>query len=131
MLLDDVDAVIIPSLVWEAFSIVAREAMACGVPVIASRLGALPEAIRDGENGLLFTPNGASELGSMLQLLQEDPSRLGHLRVGIRRDDWISSREHAARLERLLERVRREGVRERASAWGFEQLSSARTLLQS
>ena len=43
-LLSDVDLVAIPSIVWETFSIVAREAMACGVPVVASRLGANPEA---------------------------------------------------------------------------------------
>ena len=58
-LLSDVDAVVIPSLVWESYSMVAHEALACGVPVIASRLGALPEAVRDGHNGLLFEPGSA------------------------------------------------------------------------
>src|SRR5437763_784578 len=53
ILLGDVDAVLVPSLVWESYSIAAREALACGIPVIASRIGALPEAIRQGENGLL------------------------------------------------------------------------------
>ena len=52
-LLTDVDAVIVPSLVWETYSIVTHEAIACGVPVIASRLGALPEAVRHGRERTL------------------------------------------------------------------------------
>ena len=68
----DVDAVVVPSLVWETYSIVAREAMSLGIPVIASRIGALPEAIRDGENGLLFTPGSAQELAAILQMLDHD-----------------------------------------------------------
>src|SRR5207253_3757239 len=51
MLLADIDAVVIPSNVWESYSIVAREALACRVPVLASRLAALPEAMRESETG--------------------------------------------------------------------------------
>ena len=53
-LLSDVDVVVVPSIWPETYSIVIREAFACGIPVIASRIGALPEGVRDGENGLLF-----------------------------------------------------------------------------
>lgn len=47
------DAVIMPSR-WEAFGLVAVEAMSCARPVIASNRGALPELIHPGENGYLF-----------------------------------------------------------------------------
>jgi glycosyltransferase involved in cell wall biosynthesis len=104
-LLTNVDAVIIPSLVWETFSIVAREAMACGVPVIASRLGALPEAIREGENGMLFTPQATSELAEMLQRLDADRSILARLQAGIRSTDWITVDERTQRLEDVLVEV--------------------------
>ena len=53
-LLDEVDCVVVPSQVPESFSLTTREALARGIPVIATRLGALVEAIVDGENGLLF-----------------------------------------------------------------------------
>ena len=101
-LLADVDAVIVPSIVWETYSIVAREAFACGVPVIASRLGALTEAIRHGENGLLFEPGFPLDLATNLQLLASDPAHLRSLRDGIRATDWMSVKERTLRLERLL-----------------------------
>lgn len=105
ILLDDVDAVVIPSLVWESYSIVAREAMACGVPVIASRLGALPEAIRHRQNGLLFEPDSPLDLAVMLQTIEQDRAQLDALRRGIRRTDWISVQQRFERLEAVLQGV--------------------------
>lgn len=102
-LLADVDAVVIPSVVWETYSIVARESLACRVPVIASRIGALPEAIRHGENGLLVEPGSALDLATTLQLLDED--HLAALRSGIRRSDWISVDDRTAGLEEILSDV--------------------------
>ena len=122
---------IIPSLVWETFSIVAREAMACGVPVIASRLGALPEAVREGENGLLFTAGASSELAELLQRLDTNRSELARLRDGIRSSDWITVTERTRRLEEVLERVRANGVEQ--AGMGIEQpeLGALRALLAS
>jgi glycosyltransferase involved in cell wall biosynthesis len=104
-LLEDVDVVVIPSLVWETYSIVAREAMACGISVIASRLGALPEAVRHGQNGLLFEPGSALDLATVLQMVDGDRNLLGMLRAGIRRSDWISVPERIARLQAVLDEV--------------------------
>lgn len=105
MLLGDVDAVLVPSLVWESYSIAAREALACGIPVIASRIGALPEAVHDGENGLLFEPGSANQLARILHDIDADRSRLGELRRGIRAGDWISVEDRTRALEGLLEDV--------------------------
>ncbi len=112
-LLSDVDVVVIPSTVWETYSIVAREAMACGVPVVASRVGALAEAVRDGENGLLFEPQNANELAYILQRLAADPSELWRLRDGIRSTDWFLAGERALSLEAILKDV--HGRRPRGS----------------
>ncbi len=111
-LLGDVDAVIVPSLVWETYSIVSREALALGIPVIASRIGALPEAIRDRENGWLFTAGSSSELAGVLHQLALNPGRLAGARDAIRPTDWISTGERVRALCALLEEVIARGARE-------------------
>lgn len=51
-----------PSRWHEPFGMVLLEAAACGVPVIGSRIGAVPELVIDGETGLLFDPDNLDEL---------------------------------------------------------------------
>ena len=51
------DLVICPSICAEAFGLVLLEAMASGKPTIASRVGGIPEVVREGETGLLVEPN--------------------------------------------------------------------------
>ncbi len=53
---------IFSSELYENFPLTLCEAFACGVPVIASRLGAMQEIVEDGHTGLLFEPGNASEL---------------------------------------------------------------------
>jgi len=108
VLLGGVDLAVVPSVWQESFSIVVREALACGVPVVASRMGALPEAIREGENGLLFAPGSAVELAAILQTVDADRSRLEVLRQGIRESDWITDEQRRRQLEDVLSRVVRE-----------------------
>jgi glycosyltransferase involved in cell wall biosynthesis len=129
LLLADVDAVIIPSLVWETYSIVCREAMACGVPVVASRLGALPEAIREGENGLLFEPGSAVELAVILQTLDRDPALLNVLRAGIRPTDWLSVDERTRRLQAVLAHAIAGKDQISNDAGAFQELSILRDAL--
>jgi glycosyltransferase involved in cell wall biosynthesis len=51
-----------PSIWYEGFPMVIAEALACGTPVICSRLGAMQEIIADGVTGLHFTPGDAQDL---------------------------------------------------------------------
>jgi len=60
-------ACIVPSECYEAFGRSVAESFACGVPVIASRLGGLPELVRDGENGWLFQPGDVDALSEYLR----------------------------------------------------------------
>ena len=62
-----------PSL-YEPFGIPVVEGMLAGLAVVASRVGGMPELIRDGETGLLVKPNDPDALASALLRLLEDPS---------------------------------------------------------
>ncbi|BAV64961.1 glycosyltransferase family 4 protein [Sphingobium cloacae] len=66
-------ALVVPSLWFETFAIVAAEAMAHGVPVIASRIGALTDTVREGETGLHFRPGDAADLARQLRRMWDDP----------------------------------------------------------
>ena len=66
------DALVVSSLCEETFSLVTREALQAGLPVIAARRGALPEVIRDGVNGLLFEAENADDLRRCLERLRTD-----------------------------------------------------------
>ena len=94
-LLAETDCVVIPSQWPETFAIVAREAFVCGVPVVAARIGGLPEAIREGENGLTFAVDRPEELGRILQALVENDDLVRRLREGARRTPVLTPREHA------------------------------------
>jgi len=63
----------------EGFGLVAAEAMASGTPVVASRIGAIPEVVVDGESGLLVTPNDPEELAIALERLLEDDGLRGKM----------------------------------------------------
>ena len=70
--LNDQDVAILPSICPESFSFVIREANSLGLPVIASRIGAIPETVEEGVNGLLFEPGNVADLREcMLRFIQE------------------------------------------------------------
>jgi glycosyltransferase involved in cell wall biosynthesis len=108
-LLRDVDCVVVPSLVPEAGPIVPREALAMGVPIIAAALGALPEIVVDGENGLTFDPARPDELAAILRKIANNPLLLQPLRAGARRTPVISVADHAEQI-RLVYRDAIEGL---------------------
>ena len=66
------DVLVVPSICEETFSLVTREALQAGLPVIAARRGALLEVIQDGVNGLLFEPENADDLRRCLERLRTD-----------------------------------------------------------
>jgi len=73
------DATVMPSY-YESFGMVALEAMACGSPVVASRVGGLTTTVKDGITGYLVPEGDAAALSERLELLLHDPetrARLG------------------------------------------------------
>jgi glycosyltransferase involved in cell wall biosynthesis len=71
--LNGIDVFVLPSR-QEGFSLSTIEAMACGLPVIATRSGGPEEIVTDGESGLLVPPGEAQPLASALERLRDDAS---------------------------------------------------------
>ncbi|REK25326.1 MAG: glycosyltransferase [Planctomycetota bacterium] len=70
--MSDADIVVFPTVAQEALGRSAVEAMGCGRPVVASRIGGLPWVVGDREAGLLFTPGDADGLCRQLNRLLDD-----------------------------------------------------------
>ncbi|MBI2445924.1 glycosyltransferase family 4 protein [Candidatus Micrarchaeota archaeon] len=68
------DVFCLPSL-WEPFGMVAAEALACSVPVVATRIGGLPEVVRDPKDGFLVPPKSPHALSKRIQHLLDDPKK--------------------------------------------------------
>lgn len=71
-LYDMADVFVLPSTTAEAFGIVVLEAMASGVPVIATDVGGIPEIVRESESGLLVPPGNEFELRNAIERLLEN-----------------------------------------------------------
>jgi glycosyltransferase involved in cell wall biosynthesis len=67
---------VLPSLWYEGFPMVMAESLACGTPVLGSRLGAIEEIITDGRTGLHFTPGDPTDLGEKVEWAWNHPSEL-------------------------------------------------------
>jgi glycosyltransferase involved in cell wall biosynthesis len=67
------DIAVLPSF-FEGMGRVLLEAMAMGKPVVASRVGGIPDLVEDGVNGLLITPGNIEELANSLKKLLRDKS---------------------------------------------------------
>jgi D-inositol-3-phosphate glycosyltransferase len=75
------DVTVMPST-YESFGLVAVESMACGTPVVASRVGGLATIVRDGENGALVPWRDPSLFADRVRPILADASLAAGLRRG-------------------------------------------------
>ncbi len=109
---DRLDLLLVPSLGLESYGLVAREAMAHGVPVVASRRGALKELFGDGDadsesalelGGAFFEPGDVDGLRDLILGLVEQPRTLARWREAMPR--IVGLDEHAAAIDVVYEQV--------------------------
>ena len=72
--LKNFDVFIMPSLT-EGLPITLLEAMQAGLPIIASRVGGIPEVIEDGHTGLLVDPKDSNELSQKIAFIRNNPDK--------------------------------------------------------
>ena len=115
------DVLVMPVIWEETFSVVIREALQAGLPVIAARRGALPEVIEDGRNGLLFEPENAEDLRRCLRRLLDEPDLLARLKPD--RFAWRDAHAYAQEVEQTYEAVLEQVGPRPAIPQGTERLS--------
>lgn len=77
------DVAVLPSH-FEALGLAAIEALACGLPVAASRVGGIPDFIQEGANGLLVPPKDPASLAGALRTLVTDAAARAHMAANAR-----------------------------------------------
>jgi glycosyltransferase involved in cell wall biosynthesis len=99
-------AALVPSVWEEPCPTVAMEAMAAGRPVVASRMGGLPDLIAEGETGFLVPPGDVAALRHAIEQLLTDPglrARMG--RAALRRVTAFQAATVVPRIEQVYEQV--------------------------
>ncbi len=76
------DAMALPSTFGEGLPLAALEAMQCGVPVVGTRIGGIPEIVKDGVNGFLIPPDDVEMLAACLERILSDAALRARLRAG-------------------------------------------------
>jgi glycosyltransferase involved in cell wall biosynthesis len=97
--------VVLPSIWPEPLGLVALEALACGLPVIASDIGGIPEVIVHGVNGALVPHGDADELARALDRVLGDDAMYERLRQGVRTLPVPTYRDVARRLVAPIHRA--------------------------
>ncbi len=104
------DIVVVPSLYGEGFGLVAAEALACGVPVIATTGGATGEVVRHGIDGFIVEAADTEALAGAITRLAREPDLLARMKAAARerapRLGWTAS---IRKLEAVLDAAGRLG----------------------
>ncbi|OGW38369.1 MAG: hypothetical protein A2Y97_14405 [Nitrospirae bacterium RBG_13_39_12] len=100
-----VDAVVIPSLCYESYSMVLHEALACNVPVIVSKAGGMAEKIRDCVNGFTFTVGDSKNLKEILENMANNAELINTLRANIKYQVIATTEQEAYAYEREYRKI--------------------------
>lgn len=89
---------IFPSECYENCPFAVMESLVCGTPVIGSRLGGIPELIKEGINGELFESGNEKELAERIKSLWHEPERLQRYTEACRKEHFDTLQEYCGKL---------------------------------
>ena len=78
-----IDVLVVPSIWPENAPLVIQEAYQAGVPVVGSRIGGIPEFVREGVSGWLFEPGSPADLARVLRGILDRPSQIASLAASL------------------------------------------------
>lgn len=113
---ENIDFIVVPSVWHETYSLVAREAMARNIPVIASENGALMELIKPFENGLLFPIGDIESLRNTMKIVIESPELVNRMKSNLSKMSFISIAQHVDELLELFQFIHESKTRFRNKA---------------
>lgn len=101
------DIFCLPSMMsTECYPLTILEAMACGVPIVASKIGGIPDAVKEGENGLLVQARDSELLAdAIIYLLENEDVREKMGNNGRKKVEWYSWDKIAEETEKVYEKV--------------------------
>ena len=92
---------VFPSEWYEGMPMTILEAFACGLPVIASRLGTMSEVVADGRTGLVFTPGDAADLAAKVEWARSHPDDMARMGRAARAE-YLAKYTGARNIELLI-----------------------------
>jgi len=98
----DARFVVFPSQLYENLPLTIIEAFACGVPVLASKLGAMGEIVEEGRTGMFFKAGDADDLARVASAAWQQPDEMRRLGLG-GRQEYESKYTAAVNYQRLME----------------------------
>src|SRR5882724_4502016 len=108
---------VFPSVWYEGFPMTIAEAFACGVPVIASRLGSMAEIVTDGKTGLHFTAGDDRDLAAKVEWAWTQAEEMEEMGRAARRE-FEEKYTSAANYKRLMEIYEMAMANRRFRCWG-------------
>lgn len=110
---------VFPSECYESFGLALAEAFATGLPVVASRLGAMAEVVAHGRTGLLFDAGDADDLATQVRRAFADPEALAAMGCAARAEyeaRYTAERNHALLMEIYRAALAAEGAESTSQA---------------
>jgi glycosyltransferase involved in cell wall biosynthesis len=104
-ILSSVDVVVIPSCVYENYPLVLHESMACLTPVVASALGGMAEATRDGINGFLFRVGDSQALRKVMERIVAEPGILNVIKENMGKAGVMTVEQEAYSYYRIYREI--------------------------
>jgi glycosyltransferase involved in cell wall biosynthesis len=105
---------VFPSLWFEGFPLTIAEAYACGIPVVASRLGAMGEIVEDGRTGLHFKSGDAADLAAKVEWAWAHEDQMESMGIAARKE--YESKYTAERNYQMLKEIYESAIRLRVEA---------------